>query len=103
MLPLGPIKQYTAEPVDGPLILTAYPGADGSCFRYEDDGDTFDFRRGASMRLEMQWDDAGRKLALRLAPGSKMLRASIPLEVKLAGSYRVSKAVFTGEPVLVSV
>lgn len=103
VLPLGPIKQYTAEPVDGPLSLTAYPGANGSCFLYEDDGDTFDFRRGAFMRLEMQWDDAGRKLALRLAPGSKMLRASIPLDVKLAGSDRVSKAVFTGELVLVSV
>ena len=102
VLPLGPIKQYTAELVDGPLTLTAYPGADGSCFLYEDDGDTFEFRKGAFTRVDMRWDDAGRKLALRLAPGARMLRASIPLEVKLAGSDRVIKEVFTGEPLLVS-
>ena len=102
VLPTGPIKQYTAEPADGPMTLTAYPGANGSCFLYEDDGNTFEFRTGTFMRADMQWDDVGRKLAVRLAPGSKMLRASIPLEVKLAGSDRVSKTIFRGEPVTVS-
>ena len=102
VVPMGPLKQYTAEQADGPLTLTAYPGANGLCFLYEDDGNTFEFRRGSFMRVEMQWDDAGRKLALRMGSGSKMLRASIPLEAKVAGSDRVAKAVFTGEPMIVS-
>lgn len=103
VLPMGPLKQYTAEASDGPLTLTIYPGADGSGFLYEDDGDTFEFRRGAYMRIEMQWNDSERKLALRLAPGSKMLRtAPISLSVNLAGTDHVSKALFSGEPLTIS-
>ena len=103
VLPLGPVKQYTGEVVDSPLTFTAYPGDNGSGFLYEDDGDTSDFRKGEFMRVEMQWHNEGRKLGLRLAPGSKMLRpAPIPLEVKLAGSDRVAKADFTGEPLMVT-
>jgi alpha-glucosidase/alpha-D-xyloside xylohydrolase len=49
VLPTGPVRQYTAEKVDGPLTLTVYPGAGGSGFLYEDDGETFDFRQGAFM------------------------------------------------------
>ena len=30
ILPMGPVKQYTDEPVDGPLTLQVYPGADGA-------------------------------------------------------------------------
>jgi alpha-glucosidase/alpha-D-xyloside xylohydrolase len=32
VLPMGPVKQYVDEPVDGPLTLTVYPGASGSSF-----------------------------------------------------------------------
>jgi alpha-glucosidase/alpha-D-xyloside xylohydrolase len=104
VLPMGPIKQYTAEIVDGPLTLTAFAGSNGSSFLYEDDGDTFEFHNGAFMRVEMRWNDAGRKLALRLAPGSRMARnAPIPFEVKLAGSDRAAKAVFIGEPLTINV
>ncbi len=39
ILPLGPVKQYTSEVVDGPLTLQIYPGADGQFMVYEDDGD----------------------------------------------------------------
>jgi alpha-glucosidase len=101
VLPTGPVKQYTAENLDGPLTLTVFPGAGGSAFLYEDDGDTFDFRQGAFMRVELVWDDALRKVSLRLASGSRVLR-SIPLEIKLAGSDRATKAVFMGDPLTVT-
>ena len=32
VLPTGPVRQYTAEKVDGPLTLTVFPGAGGSGF-----------------------------------------------------------------------
>ena len=31
VIPIGPVKQYTDEKVDGPLTLWVYPGADGAC------------------------------------------------------------------------
>ena len=46
ILPLGPVKQYTAEETDQPLSISIYPGADGSFLLYEDDGRSFDYRRG---------------------------------------------------------
>ena len=51
ILPLGPVKQYTGEKVDGPLTLIVYPGVDGAFTMYEDDGATFDYRRGQWTRL----------------------------------------------------
>jgi alpha-glucosidase/alpha-D-xyloside xylohydrolase len=73
ILPLGPAKQYVDEPVDGPLEITVYPGADGTFFFYEDDGRSFNYRRGEWMGVEMSWNDARRALAIGLARGSRML------------------------------
>ncbi len=39
ILPLGPVKQYVDEPIDAPLTLVVYPGADGAFALYEDDGE----------------------------------------------------------------
>lgn len=72
ILPLDPVRQYTDEPVDGPLTLQIDPGADGAFTLYEDDGKTFDHRRGAWIRVDMRWRDAARRLTLRLAPGSRL-------------------------------
>ena len=102
VLPMGPLKQYTDEPVDGPLTLTVYPGANGSSFLYDDDGVSFDHRDGAFMRLAMDWSDADRRLDLHLAPGSRMVpAASRDIEVRLAGSKAVRRIRFDGQPVQV--
>jgi alpha-glucosidase (family GH31 glycosyl hydrolase) len=99
VIPMGPLKQYTGEQVDGPLSLTVFPGVDGRSFVYEDDGETFDFRRGEFMRLDIQWNDAPQRLVLQLAGGSKMLRpGGIPLEIRLAGSATAKTVVFHGQP-----
>ena len=58
VLPLGPVKQYADEPIDEPLTLVVYPGADGTSSLYEDDGRSFDYQRGAWMRIAMGWRDA---------------------------------------------
>jgi alpha-glucosidase (family GH31 glycosyl hydrolase) len=73
ILPLGPVKQYVNEKVDAALSLTVYPGADGSFRLYEDDGSSFNYRKGEWMGIDMRWDNAARKLSLRLAEGSRML------------------------------
>ena len=53
---------------------------------YEDDGKTFDYRKGEWMGIEMAWRDAARTLTLRLARGSRMLPPTPrPIEVRLAG------------------
>jgi len=73
VVPLGPVKQYAEEKVDEPLSISIYPGADGSFLLYEDDGKSFNYRKGEWMGTQMHWNDARRSLMLRLADGSRAL------------------------------
>jgi alpha-glucosidase/alpha-D-xyloside xylohydrolase len=103
VVPLGPVKQYTSEPSNGPMTLVVYPGADGTSSLYEDDGKSFDYRRGEFMRVEMPWSDAARRLTLRLAPGSKMLAPTTrQIRVRVAGSQTTKSIDFSGRPVEVT-
>jgi alpha-glucosidase/alpha-D-xyloside xylohydrolase len=73
ILPLGPVKQYVDEPVGEPLEITVYPGGDGALLLYEDDGRSFNYRKGEWMGIQLKWNGRRRTLTLRLAPGSRML------------------------------
>lgn len=98
ILPLGPVKQYTEEPVDQPTELRIHPGADGSFLLYDDDGRTFDYRKGAWMGIRMAWSDQRRTLDLRLEPGSRLLGRR-DFTVRLEEQTRPVK--FEGQPVQV--
>ncbi|HYW44699.1 MAG TPA: TIM-barrel domain-containing protein [Bryobacteraceae bacterium] len=92
ILPLGPVRQFADEPVDEPLAITIYPGAGASFLLYEDDGRSFQYRKGEWMGIRMAWNDARRVLSLRLAPGSRMLP---PLRRSL--SVNLGKTAQSGE------
>jgi alpha-glucosidase (family GH31 glycosyl hydrolase) len=99
IVPLGPIKQYTSERIEAPLKLQIYPGADGSFLLYEDDGVSFDYRRGEWMGIQAGWNDRQRRLTLSLAAGSHMLPPQRrELEVRLASLNTGRRIVFTGKP-----
>ena len=99
IVPMGPIKQYVDEPVEAPLSVTIYPGADGAFALYEDDGKTFAHKKGDFMRLAMTWDDATGRFSVRLAPGSRLRPpARRQLEVRLAGTSMPRRLVFEGKP-----
>jgi alpha-glucosidase/alpha-D-xyloside xylohydrolase len=91
IVPLGPVKQYVFEKIDEPLEIKIYPGADGSFLLYEDDGSTFNYRKGEWMGIQMAYNDARRTLSLRLAPGSKLLR-NVPINIG------VKTVTFAGHP-----
>jgi len=97
IVPLGAVKQFVDEKVEGPLSVIVYPGADGSFFQYEDDGKSFNYRKGEWMGTKMAWDDVRRILTLTLAEGSRMLPSSgRQLEIKL--QQRSQKVHFDGRP-----
>jgi alpha-glucosidase/alpha-D-xyloside xylohydrolase len=100
VIPTGPVKQYVDEPSDAPMELTVYPGADATSSWYDDDGRTFDYRKGEWMRVLMSWNDRTRRLSLRLAPGSKR---SAPVQqkfvVRIAGTTVTKELLFNGRPV----
>ena len=100
---MGPVKQYTAEHVPGPLTIVVYRGADGAFDFYEDDGESFDYEHGAWMGLEMRWSDRTGRLSVSLARGSRMVPPTPrELQVRLAGSTAIQTIQFDGRPQSVS-
>ena len=100
VIPMGPVRQYVDEPTDGPMTLVVYPGADGSSTWYDDDGISFDYRHGEWRRMEMTWQDAARRLTLRLARGSRVPDAGARrFEVRVAGATATRTVEFTGRPI----
>jgi alpha-glucosidase/alpha-D-xyloside xylohydrolase len=99
IVPMGPVKQYTGEPVDGPLTLTVYPGADGAFTLFEDDGRSFAHRNGDWMGISLRWNDRARRLSVELTPGSRM-RAPLTrtLALRVVGAAATRTVAFSGRP-----
>jgi alpha-D-xyloside xylohydrolase len=69
ILPLGPEIEYADESSD-PIELRIYPGADGNFDLYEDEGDNYNYEKGAHGVIPIQWDDRRRTLTLKDREGS---------------------------------
>jgi len=103
VLPMGPVKQYSDEPSDEPTTLIVYPGANNnSSSVYDDDGKSFDYRRGllsnTFSNVSMEWRDAARELTLRVIP---ITAAPRRFNVRLAGSTTTKAVTLGGEQVTV--
>ena len=73
ILPLDPVRQYTAQPVAEPTTIRVYPGADGAFTLYDDDGKSPGYRDGSDARtiwIRFDWDDKARRLTLE--PDARM-------------------------------
>ena len=100
IIPMGPVKQHTAEKSEEPTDLHVYPGADGEFSLYSDDGATFDFREGAFLRVEITWNDRLRTLSLRPSKGSRAPLASEgKFRIHVPGDSAVRELTFRGRPI----
>ena len=93
VLPMGPVKQYSEEPSDEPPTLIVYPGANWTSTLYDDDGKSFDYRKGAFTHLAMEWRDALRELTLYMIP---ITAAPRQYNVRLAGSTTTQTVTVSG-------
>jgi alpha-glucosidase/alpha-D-xyloside xylohydrolase len=101
IVPLGPVKQFVDEKVGGPLSVSIYPGADASFLLYEDDGISFNYRKGQWTGVHMTWSDSIKKLDLALAPGSRQLPSDKrTFELKLGAVTKMRD--FAGKPISIS-
>jgi alpha-glucosidase/alpha-D-xyloside xylohydrolase len=101
ILPLGPVKQHVGENSPDDVELRVHPGADGHFQLYEDDGATFDHRRGRYRLTELRWDDAKRILTVSAATGETAPADPLPpvpcrFKVTIAGGHRQSELSFDG-------
>jgi alpha-glucosidase (family GH31 glycosyl hydrolase) len=64
ILPLDPVRQYTAQATDGATTLRVYAGRDGEFRLYEDDGRTLDYLKGKFSWTRLKWNDRERRLTI---------------------------------------
>jgi alpha-D-xyloside xylohydrolase len=87
IVPLGPDVQYSGEQPDAALELRVYPGQTGRFRLYEDEGDNYNYEKGAFSTIEFDWDDANRTLTVHDRQGGYPgMPASREFRVTLVGS-----------------
>ncbi|MBL4561621.1 MAG: DUF5110 domain-containing protein [Labilibaculum sp.] len=64
ILPWGPEVQYAEEKKLDDLEIRIYPGADGEFILYEDEGDNYNYEKGAYSTISFKWDDALQTLSI---------------------------------------
>jgi alpha-glucosidase (family GH31 glycosyl hydrolase) len=88
ILPIGPIRQYTAETSDEPTSLRVYPGTDGRFIWYDDDGISYAHERGEFMRAECAWNDQEHTLTIKRDEAGNMPLPRM-VRIELMGSNEI--------------
>lgn len=90
IIPLDPVRQYTAQPASGPATLRIYSGADGDFTLYDDDGQSLGYRDGSdpsTVWIHFHWNDKAKELTIE--PDARMKKwpgGAREYTVELAGS-----------------
>ena len=106
IIPLDPVRQFTAQAVTEPTTLRVHPGANGSFTLYDDDGQSLGYRDGSDPKLvwiRIRWEDASRRLTVEPDERMKKWPGGVRLfAAQSAGSDAKPKLIeFRGERVAV--
>jgi alpha-glucosidase/alpha-D-xyloside xylohydrolase len=98
IVPVDPVRQYTAQPVGEPTTLKIYTGADGEFTLYDDDGATQQYveRRGTWIRIT--WSDRAKRLTLEpgTPKGATGLATTRRFRVRLVPAGATKDVEYTG-------
>lgn len=101
IVPFGQDLQYCNEKAWDNITLCVYPGDNAEFTLYEDEGDNFNYQKGAYTEIPMVWNDKSRTLTIAARRGSfKGMLAKRTFKVQLPDG--TSKSVtYTGKKVSV--
>ncbi len=57
ILPTGPDIQYTSQKNDNPITLNIYSGANAEFTLYDDEGDNYNYEKGAFSTINLTWNN----------------------------------------------
>ncbi len=69
IIPIGPEVEYSSQKNDAEWEIRIYPGKDGTFTVYEDEGDNYNYEKGAFSTFTMKWNDKKRTLHLSARKG----------------------------------
>ncbi|MGA2246835.1 MAG: TIM-barrel domain-containing protein [Verrucomicrobiota bacterium] len=106
VIPLDPVRQYTAQPVSEPTTLQIYPGQDGVLALYDDDGKSLDYlqaNNSSSVWIRFRWNDQARQLEIEPDPRMKKWPGGTRVyAARLVGSDSEPRRVeFNGAPLAI--
>lgn len=64
IIPMGPIIQHTNESTNEELEIFVYPGASAKFELYEDEGDSYNYEKGAYTIVPFMWDELTKTLTI---------------------------------------
>ena len=104
IIPVDPVRQYTAEAIKEPTTLRVYRGANGQFTLYEDDGISQEYLNGRGSWTRMTWNDAAKQLTLEAgAPrGAANITAPRTFKVQLLPEGTTQDITYSGRRVQVT-
>jgi alpha-glucosidase (family GH31 glycosyl hydrolase) len=103
IVPLDPVRQYTAEKVDRPSRIVIYPGTDGTFVMYDDDGSSLDYKRDVATWTRFRWNEGSE--TLRIESDSRTKLNSVgerKFEVSITPQGRSKTVTYSNRPIDVS-
>ena len=70
IIPTTEVAEYTAAQIGKPITINIYPGADCEFSIYEDEGDNYNYEKGAFATIPMTWNDKKNTLTIGQRQGS---------------------------------
>ena len=70
IIPMGPLLQYSSEKPADPIELRVYRGADAKFTIYEDEGDNYNYEKGACATIPFAWNEAKQTLTIGKRSGN---------------------------------
>ena len=70
ILPVAEGLTYASQKPEGAVKLMVYPGADAEFTLYEDEGNNYNFEKGAYATTKLKWDDKNGRLTIEDRQGS---------------------------------
>jgi len=113
IVPFGPVMQYATEKPADPIELRIYRGADGGFTLYEDEGDGYNYEKGACATIPFAWNESKQTLTIGKRSGNfpGMLKARTIRVVFVSPGHGAGMAAeekadavvhYTGKPVTAS-
>jgi alpha-glucosidase (family GH31 glycosyl hydrolase) len=97
IVPLDPVRQYTAQTVTEPTTLQVYRGADGQFVLYDDDGKSLDYQKGQGTWTRITWNDAKRQLVFEPDARSGLAPTERAFEVLVLPERTQKRATYVGK------
>ncbi len=103
ILPTGPDEEYANEKPDGPIELRVYPGANATFTLYNDEGDNYNYEKGAQSLIAIAWSESQQTLTLGARTGTYPgMPRELPIHVRWMDGRGDRTITYTGSEQKVS-